>query len=373
MKVAALLLLAWAGIDAGRDRWKVDVKLTLVEKEGRWTFMVTGTTDLPAGTVLSARVYVLDVVDDPRQGRIEDDSEPLVGKDDPLQSECRYFKLAGGAFSERVHTFRRKPYSISYRAKIQYSPDDQTDALALKVGDTPFVHTADLRAGTDADYAAQLRERAREMGSELMRLEALGSELGDWIARAAKARADWQVWKDAATSEIRALQDKNEERFKIWAVWAEYQGRMRIAGLTGYLDRMIAVLDEGNPKQVRAWLAGYVDSIDEAYTAIGFEPPLDGRKAGPLLAAYETVVIPVLEGRADLSRKARAGGIAALYDLLGLLRSRPRGYAYVNAVSVELTRVMELVDDHAAAPELQQALARHQAALRDFRAFVGLP
>jgi hypothetical protein len=375
MKSAALLLLAWAAIDAGRDRWKVDFKLSLVEKEGRWTFMVDGTTDLPAGTVLSARVYVLDVVDDPKQGRVEDDSEPLVGKDDALQSEYRYFKVKDGAFHERVHTFRRKPYSISYRAKIQYSPDDQTDALALKVGDASFVHAADLRVGTDADYAEELRDRGREMGKELMRLEALGSELGDWIARPAPAPAEWKTWKDAASSEIAALQDKNEERFKVWAVWAEYQGRMRIDGLSGFLDRMIAAADDpkGNAKQIRVWLPAFVDSIDEAYTAIGFEPPLDGRKAGPLLAAYERVVIPVLEGRADLSRKARAEGISALFDLLGMLRSRPRGYAYVNAVGLEMTRAMEMVDDHASVPELQQALARHKAALGDLRKFAGIP
>ncbi len=375
MKSAALLLLAWAAIDAGRDRWKVDFKLSLVEKEGRWTFMVDGTTDLPAGTVLSARVYVLDIVEDPKQGRVEDDSEPLVGKDDPLQSECRYFKVKGGAFGERVHTFRRKPYSISYRAKIQYSPDDQTDALALKVGDASFIHAADLRVGTDADYAAELRGRAREMGQELMRLEALGSELGDWVARAAKAPAEWKAWKDATEAEVSALQDKNEERFKVWAVWMEYQGRMRIDGLSGFLDRMAAAVDDpkSDPKRTREWLAGFVDSIDEAYSAIGFEPPLDGRKAGPLLAAYERAVTPVLEGRAEQRRRARAEGIAALYELLGLLRSRPRGYSYLNAVSVELTSVMSLIDEKAPAAELQPALARHAAALRALRSFAGVP
>ena len=375
MKSAALLLLAWAAIDAGRDRWKVDFKLSLVEKEGRWTFMADGTTDLPAGTVLTARVYVLDVVDDPIRGRVEDDTEPLVGKDDPLQSECRYFKVKGGAFSERVHTFRRKPYSISYRAKVQYSPDDQTDALTLKVGDVPFVHTADLRVGTDAEYAAELRERGREMGKELLRLEGLGSELGDWIARAAKAPAAWTTWKDATEAEIVALQDKNEERFKVWAVWMEYQGRMRIDGLSGFLARMIAAVDDpkSDPKRTRAWLADYVGSIDEAYTVIGFEPPLDGRKAGPLLAAYERALTPALEGKGELRRRARAEAIAALFDLLGLLRSRPRGYAYVNAVSRELARVMELLEEQTPAPQLQEALARHAAAVRELRNFAGLP
>jgi hypothetical protein len=375
MKSAALLLLAWAAIDAGRGRWKVDVKLSLVEKEGRWTFLVDGTTDLPAGTVLSARVFVLDVVDDPTKGRSEDDSEPLVGKDDPLQSESRYFEVRGGTFRERVHSFRRKPYAISYRAKVQYAPEDQTDALALRVGDQAFGTAADLRVGTDAEYAAQLRDRAREMGKDLVRLETLGGDLGDWIARARAAPAAWKAWRDAAASEIAALEDKNEERFKIWAVWVEYQGRMRIDGLSGFLNRMIAAVDDpqSDPKRTREWLAGFVRSLDEAYTAIGFEPPLDGRKAGPLLAAYERAVAPVLEGKGDLQRRARADGISALYDLLGLLRGRPRGYPYVNAVGMELTRTLELIDEKAPDPELRRALARHAAALGELRRFAGLP
>jgi hypothetical protein len=375
VKSAAFLLLVWAAIDAGPDRWKVDFKLSLVQKEGRWTFMVEGTTDLPAGTVLAARVYVLDVVEDPQRGRIEDDTEALVGKDDPLQSEYRYFKVKGGAFSEGVHTFRRKPYSISYRAKIRYSPDDQTDALALKVGDAPFLHQADLRVGTEAAYAGELRDRIREMGKELLRLEQLSSELGDWIPRAAKEPATWKTWKEATSSEIGAVQDRNEERFKIWAVWAEYQGRMRIDGLSGFLERMIAAVDDprSDPKRTREWLAAYVDSMDEAYTAIGFEPPLDGRRAGPLLEAYERAVKTALEGKAELRRKARAEGTTALFDLLRLLRSRPRGYFYVNAVSLELSEAMELIDRHAPAPELEKARARHQAALRALRTFAGLP
>ena len=65
---------------------------------------------------------------------------------------------------------------------------------------------------------------------------------------------------------------------------------------------------KSDPKRTRAWLADYVGSIDEAYTVIGFEPPLDGRKAVPLLAAYERALTPALEGKGELRRRARTHG-----------------------------------------------------------------
>jgi len=379
VKVAALLLvLGCAGsgaIDDGPGRWKVDFKLSLAEKDGMWSFHVDGTTDLPAGTVLTARVFVLDTVNDPFQGSIEDDSEPLVGQEDPFQSASHAFKVGGAEFHERVHSFRRKPYSISYRAKVSYSPDDQTDALTLKVGDDSFFHKADLRVGKDADFAAELAERIRDMGQDLVRLEKLAAELEGWIGRAGKDPAAWTAWKDQASAATDELQLKNLHRFNVWAVWAEYQGRMRIDGLSGFLDRMAAALDEPKPdeKRLRGWMKSYVDAIDEAYTVIGFDPPLDGRKAGPVLTAYEQAVRPVLEGKVEQLRRARAEAIAALFDMLRLLRSRPRGYAFVNTVGLRLVQVLDLLGDRAPASELKEALLRHDAALRELRTFAGIP
>jgi hypothetical protein len=375
MKAAALLLALAAGsgdIDAGAGRWKVEFKLSLAQKDGRWSFHVDGTTDLPAGTQLSARVFVLDVRSDAFQGPLEDDGEPLVGRDDAFQPAEHTFKVGGAELHEKVHTFRRKPYSITYRAKLSYRPEEQTDALTLKVGDETFVHQADLRVGTDADYARELRERIREMGQDLLRLEKMAFELGEWIGRARKEPAAWSAWKDPMAGAVSELQLANLQRYGIWAVWPEYQGRFRIDGLSGFLERMMEALDDpkADEKKIRSWMAGFVESLDDAYTVIGFEPPLDAQKAGPVLAAYETAVKPLLEGRMD--PKARADGISALFDLLRLLRSRPRGYTYVNALSLRLSQILGLLDRKAPASELGEALNEHAAALQEFRAFAGL-
>src|SRR5204862_27118 len=106
------------------------------------------------------------------------------------------------------------------------------------------------------------------IGGDLVNLEKLAGELADWIGKAGKEPGAWAGWKGPASAAIEALQEKNQHRFNIWAVWAEYQGRMRIDGLSGYLERTIAALDDrdGNPKRVRDWMAGFLDALDEAYT-----------------------------------------------------------------------------------------------------------
>jgi hypothetical protein len=160
MKSLGLLLLlgglSSGALDAGQDRWKVEFKLSLVEKEGKWSFMIDGSTDLPAGTLLTARVYVLEIVNDPIRGPSEDDGEALVGKEDAFQSAYHSFKVAGGRIQERVHSFGRKPYSLSYRVKVEYDPENQTPAVALKAGDTPFFRKADLRVGSDAATSGRI-------------------------------------------------------------------------------------------------------------------------------------------------------------------------------------------------------------------------
>src|SRR5262245_66329632 len=79
------------------DRWKIPFKLTLEEREGKWIFSVKGTTDLPAATVLRAQVFVVNVVNDPGKGPVEDE-EPLVRGDDDQQPGYHSFKAGIGWF-----------------------------------------------------------------------------------------------------------------------------------------------------------------------------------------------------------------------------------------------------------------------------------
>jgi hypothetical protein len=377
MKSLSLLLvlggLASVGTASGPradEKWKLEVKLSLAGEEGKWTFAIGGTTDLPAQTVLRARVYALTEATDPIQGTPGEDEEPLVREGD-AQPAFRRFTPGAGAFHAEVHSFERKPYSIRYRVKVEYLPGDQTDATTLKVGDAAFTRSADLRAGTDADYEAELRDRAREIGRDLLSLEKLGGELGEWIAGSGTPSGTWPSLKESATAAIGALLESNRRRFAIWAVWPEQQARMHVNALSEYLERTVRAVDERDDEtRIRRRLAGFIEALDGAYTSIGVDAPLDARKAGPAVAAYEKAVAPLRDGL--WTPKVRADGLGALFDLLPLLRSRRRAYPYLNAMSAGFMKVFELAEAQASAAELREALRAHDAAVRDFKRMAGL-
>jgi len=358
------------------DRWKIPFKLTLNEREGKWIFSIQGTTDLPARTVLRAQVYVVNVVNDPSRGSVEDE-EPLVRGDDDQHSSFRKFTAGIGWFHEEVVAFRRRPYSLKYRARVHYLPEDQPDAVTLKVGDEEFSHRADLQVGGESDYEAELKERVLDATLDLLLLEKLAGELKDWIARPARDPRAWTGWKEGAAASIAALQAKNLERYDIWTVWSEYQTRMRLRGLCGFLDRIISEVNDGDgdPDRTRKWMAGFEESYGDAITVIGIDPPVDARSGGAALAAYESAVAPLRQGygRREVRRKVRAEGVAALFDLLQLLRTRKRAYVYVNTISLRFSRLFELLDESAAPDRLTAAFQEHDASLREFRKFVGLP
>src|SRR5262245_35596019 len=67
----------------GPSKHKVDAKLSVDQKDGQWQFRVAGTTDLPEGTSLKARLYVVDVILTPR-GERQEDEEQLSSRRDRL-------------------------------------------------------------------------------------------------------------------------------------------------------------------------------------------------------------------------------------------------------------------------------------------------
>lgn len=368
--LALALLMAAA---PSQDQAKVDAKLTLSERNGTWVFAIDGTTDLPAGTVLRVRICAVTLLDDPVHGPMEDE-EPLVRADENWDPPVRRFKVAAGRLRGDVHAFARKPYSLLYRARIRYAPEDQTDAVTLKAGDAEFERKADVRAGTDLDLEAEMKERALEIRTDLMAMEGLGEGLKEWIDRAGKEPAKWKAWKESTSVSINALLEKNLLRFSLWAVWPEYQARMRIRAMGEFLDRLLESA-ERDPDRARRLLAGFEEAMDEAVTRIGVDLPLDGRTAGPAFAAYERAVAPLRGGpdSAAARRRIRAEGVEALFDLLRVIRTRHRAYVYVNDLSARFTRVFQLLDAEAPGSEIQAALDAHDAALREFRRHAGLP
>jgi hypothetical protein len=384
----AVLILAAAQGQAPPDlKWKVDYTLTLIEKEGKWVFVVEGSTNIPPEVRLRARIYALEVFTDFKEGEREDD-EPLVWEDEGGQPSYRAFNPpANGKFREEVYAFVRKPYAIKYRAKIHYVPRDQTDAVTLKVGDDDFFRKADLRVGTDADYQKQLVERVDEVAKDMEAMEKLYGELADKY-KEMKAKLDgpaWKAWKETWYEKVDGYNKRNELRFSLWAVWMERQAKMRIGGMCELMRRISTAADEHffegakNEERIQEMLKGFHDYFEEAIEVIGINAPLDPRTVGPLLATYEKAVAPLRawiqnpEGDGmKVLRPARRDGLGALLQLVHLLQNRKRGYLYLNEISARFTRLLELFDPMAAPEVLKKGLAEHDAALAEFRKFAGL-
>ncbi|MBV8879481.1 MAG: hypothetical protein JO332_05945 [Planctomycetaceae bacterium] len=397
MNALALLvpvLLAGVSQDAGKApeppdaKWKADFGLSIVQKDGKWVFHIDGVTNLPPEVTLRARIYALETFTDFKEGEREDD-EPLVWEDDSGQPAYHTFHPEGGGqFHEDVYAFVRRPYSIRYRAKVHYYPRDQNDKVTLKVGDEEFFRKADLRFGTDAEYAVELQERVKEVAADLVAIEKLYGEFVDQYPKFLKAfnAEAWAKWKEPWLERIEAIEKRNDTRYSLWAVWMERQAKMRVGGMCELLARRMIGASEGHflqglktEERVQELLKGFHDYFEEAIEVIGVNAPLDPRTVGPLVAAYDQAMAPVRDWVANpkgdgaaLLRKARRDGLGALLQLAPLLQNRKRGYLYVNAISVRFSQLLDLIDARPSPDALKKGMEEHDAALAEFKKFAGL-
>jgi len=397
-KILAVLipvLLACGPQDGGKAppapdaKWKASFALTLGEKDGKRVFRVDGVTNIPAEVKLRARVYAVEKFQDFQQG-VREDEEPLVWEDDAGQPAYHLFNPEGGGqFHEEIYGFVRKPYSLQYRARVHYNPKDQTDAVLLKMGDEEFSRSADLRVGTDADFAAELRDRVKEVSADLVELEKLYGEFVETYPKFLKtfdAKA-WEKWKDPWLERIEAIEKRNDTRYSLWAVWMERQAKMRVGGMCELLARRMIGASEGHflqglktQERVQELIKGFHDYYEEAIEVIGVDAPLDPRTVVPLVAAYDRAMAPLRSWVADpkgdgaeVIRKARREGVGVLLELAPLLQNRKRGYLYINSISARLTQLLELIDAKPGPAALKKGMQEHDEALGEFKKFAGIP
>jgi hypothetical protein len=370
-------------------KWKLDLKLTLEEKDGEHVFILAGTTDIPPAVLLRARVYAVESVEDFREGKREDE-EPLVweGDEEAGQPAFQNFKASEGAFRVEVYRFRRKPWSIRYRGRVHYSPKLQDDGDVLrKMGNEEFSRHADLRLGTLQSFTAELGERVQEVTGDLQLIEGLfnGIRKGFEAQVLKPDPAGWKAWKDPWYAKVEKIADRNRERFGMWAVWMERQAKMRVGGMCELLRQILVVCTEhleGDAEalpRARSRMDGFHVYFEEAIEVIGINAPLDVEKVGPAMAEYDRGLAPL---RAWVGKPEGDGGEAAgearrkcgqaLFRIIPHIQTRKRAYRYVSEVAARLSRLVELVREGAEGAALRKALEEHDAAVAEFRAFAGL-
>ena len=219
-------------------KWKAELKLTLVQKDKEWFFVLEGTTNIPKEVSLRARVYAVEVVNDPVQGNREDE-EPLVWEDEGNQPGFKVVEVKGGKLKEEVYHFARKPWSILHRGRLHYRARDQNDDVLKVFGEDDWSAYADLRVGTEQEYAKELGFCLKETTDDLMTLEKLYNDLRKQFEVHGKKfdAATWKDWKGAWSAHVEEIDDRNKLRFSLWSVWMERQAKMRVGGMCELLAR----------------------------------------------------------------------------------------------------------------------------------------
>lgn len=353
--------------------WKADLALTLVRKGTEWVFVLRGTARIPDEVRLRARVYAVELFRDPVLGRREDE-EPLVWEDEEEQPATAAVDRVSGRFRTDVCRFARKPWSLLYRARLQYRPRDQSGEVLERFGEGPWNLHVDLRVGTEASYGEELQAHFKRSAEDLRALERLHRDLRRKVEE--RPRAAWAAWKVPWLSAVGEIDARNGDRFNLWAVWSERQAKMRIGGMCELLRRIVKAA-EADESRVAEMLDGWRDYFEEAIDQTGIPAPFDFEQVGPILADYEIGFGPLrawLEDRAreDVGRKARGECLTALLKLTSLAKKRRVPYRYINEICARLTRLHELSADPPT-PENQvavrKALEEHDRAVQEFVRF----
>jgi hypothetical protein len=379
--LAACLAPAQAEARPG-EKWKFDFKLSVVEKEGEYVFVLEGTSNVPKEVILRARVYTVTLVDDFNRGKREDDTEPLVWEGDGDQPGSQNFQVEDGRFRVEVYRFARRPWALHYRAKIHYLPRLQSDEALKVMGEEDFERPADLKYGDAKLYREQMQERIKEVYADIAEIEALFKEFkAKFLEQLAKNDPDgWRAWKDTWFAKVEKIVERNKLRFGMWAVWMERQAKLRVGGICDMLRRKLIECTEhleGKQKELPQF-ADLQVMLEEIVEVLGLEVPLDIEKVSPPMTAYERGLEPVrawiARGQGDrmaVRAAARRTCTEALLEIGPMVETRRRAYKYLNDLSGAFRRLLDLVGREDA-EALRAALIEHDDALRAFRKFAGL-
>ena len=387
LTMIALLLTALAAQDAPPPHPKhtVELKASVVERDGHHVFVVEGTSDLPADVELRARIYAVEVVNHPQKGDQESE-EPMVWEDDEGQPAWRKFTVANGRFKEDVYSFIRAPWAIRYRARIHYLPRDQSDAVVQRLGQDEHSWAADLRLDDPKVFAEQMRVRLQEACDDLLSLKAWHDELQGRFEAQQRApdEAAWRAWKGPWFERVERMLERNKLRYGLWSVWMERQAKMRVGGQCEVLRRLLVAAgehlfeDKAKTARFKETAEVWMNMWEEAVEVIGCEIPLDEDKVKPAVAAVGGAVARLREAAGkgpvppEVLSEVRRDGMTAILKLAPHLRIRKRGYKALNDLSARFTALLQAADGGASPDGLRAPMEELDQALAAFARYAGV-
>lgn len=393
----ALLLALLATLDTGASRpgpsrpspenpvegstvsWKADLRLTVEQIGANWVFVLRGSTTVPRGVRLRARVYAVERVAT-AAGILREDEEPLLWEEDSDQPAYKKLEGGPGRFRLELGRFARRPFALLYRAMLLYRARDQQPDVTAQVGEEDWAYFTDLRVGSDARLDEEIRLSAEEAGRDFLALDDLFREFHRRFETECRTRdaEGWKDWQQGWLARIDRIDARNLLRYGLWAVWNDRQAKMRIGGLCEQARRIVRHCNElfqtaaPDFDRLQEMIRNWRNYFDDGVGRVGAETPLDPERFRPILRDYERAVAALRTPKAEppdeeVLREARRECLGALFRMAPLLTNRRRAYPAFNELCRSLTRVVALAGDPAA---LEEALAAHDAAFQEVRKLV---
>ena len=412
MKTVALSVLL-AGVAAAQEpsrpekpdyKFSADFKLAIEESAGKWTFWAEGTTTLPDGADLKARLYAVEMVDDFKGGK-KPDEESLIQE----RRGWRLHRIKDGKYRIKLLESARKPYTIWYRCRLTYDPDVQDLPIFDKVGEGRMEWVFDLKPASPLDFDRELAGTVKDLTRELEEVQSLFRDLRGrfQVWTRAPDRAAFEEWRKGLAAKVGEIRKRNDSRWSIWIVWLERQAKFRFESFAdrfeslcldfeAWLDLKAKVAAEKNPealkelageeqdRQLRIMygLNGFLAYFEEAREALGIDTPSDPDAVGALLKDYEAATdeLGALASKKDAAlwrdrapaARNRARGALLRLSLPGLLPRR--AYDRVLELSDKFAEVYAHFERTAAGekPAATEAPSEHAALLAEFRRYAGV-
>lgn len=243
MTLRALVMLSCA-CSFAQDAPKIDFKTELVEKNGVYSFLIKGTTNLPDNAVLKTVVFYVDEYVGP-DGVRNIEGELVHGED--LFGETT---VSGGEFQITMYAFRKKPFSIKYISHVMFDPSVKVQGKEVSAALNRMFKNLDkvdatyeFSLGKEGDFEREMQASAADLKNDLTALRVLHKDVKSKFNADIKP-ADWQRVKSGFEDSLNRIFEKNKDRLEVWKNHFDRKGKMSVAMIVEVFDRLLRACDD---------------------------------------------------------------------------------------------------------------------------------
>lgn len=359
---------------APREDVEIDFKVRLEETSGVWSFVFEGSTNLPKGAALRLTIFY----PEPWERQMADGTVQRDTIADYLFMHD-YEKLVrvreDGTFTARLYRIRRKPFSMTYRARVTCATADQDPEIlaairkTLRFGSEGKTEShVDLTVGDPADFEGEERASAKALKADFDAFDKILAEMKEQFERhrASFDEKGWREWRNRLSVRLAAIKDANEDRFTLFRVFRERRGKFHVADIARFIeedaDLLERTLREPSPENLAKAQEEQQDlivAIEDRKRELALDEPNPLVLKGPVNSVLGKVQTAIEFARAAMKgkltsemwegdREILATGMSAI--VLDLAREEPdktfKLYPHVAQTAASFEGLLAAVDAH---------------------------